>query len=172
MWIAGLPIYMFLFLCLGSMVTAWVGHSQAQVAADGASLAVTKKLDALVDAEIQLQYQLAVARNAATGNPVDPWFEVLGTPQLRQALVTKVINTHRAELVATAKTYLERNNASTKGRLKILEDNRVQVEAQVEYHPLILQEQFKDVYVKGVGTGPTRRYMKWLNNTTVMDQRF
>lgn len=171
MWIAGLPVFMFMFLCLGSMVTAWVGHSQAQVAADGASLAVTKKLDALVDAEIKRRIAIVEARNAATGTYVDPWFEVLGTPEKRDALVRYVINTNRGVLKSTARDYLKRNHASTKGRLKIFNNNhRIEVEAQVKYHPLVLQDQFKNVYVKGVGTGPTRKYMKWVLSNPVMNE--
>ncbi|TCS94255.1 Tad domain-containing protein [Hazenella coriacea] len=172
MWIAGLPIFMFMFLCIGSMVTAWVGHSQAQVAADGASLAVTKKLDALVEAEIQRQIQIAEARNAACNCYVDPWYQVLGTPQQRQALVAQVITTNQGTLISTAKDYLARNHASTKGKLTIVKDHRVQVEAQVKYHPLIFQDRFKDVYVKGKGSGPVRRYLKWLNNRSVLNQSF
>lgn len=152
MWLAGLPVFMIFFLFLGSMVVAWIQHEVAQKAADAGVLAATKKLDELTG------HQLREKLSELTGGMSHP----LATPELKQLFIKGVIRSHEESIKKEVKKYVEDNGAEP-SKILFFEDGRIVVEAKVKYQPMIFQDQFKDVYVKGQGYGPERDYGTWWN---------
>jgi hypothetical protein len=157
MWIAGLPVFMIVFMFLASLVIAWMDVGISQKAADAGSLAVTKKMDELVNQEIDARLVAAVERKSP--NPYD---EVLGTPGQKNGLVEYVISSKEKELIEAAQRYLRKNGAAPHGVITFFVDGRIQVEAKIPFKPMIFEDEFKGTYVKGRGTGPVREYGKWL----------
>nr|WP_283770990.1 pilus assembly protein TadG-related protein [Polycladospora coralii] len=171
LWLAGLPMFALLMLALISMLTAWLSHSSMQVAADAASLAATKKMDKLVQDEINDRIARVIESNQyrpVDEQIIDPYYYVVGTKRKKERLIRYVINHHQSELIAEVKKYVKKNGASSEGVITFFVNGRIEVEARTPYSPALfeeeLSEQFKDAYVKGRGTGPTRDYMKWITS--------
>jgi hypothetical protein len=156
MWVVALPVYILIFMLLASLVIVWVDHSVAQKAADAGSLAATKKMDEYVNKEVQERMQAVVG----TGVIIDPYEAVLGTPSKRYGVIKSVRNKYENEIKQSVSKYIKQNGAEP-SKVIFFVDGRVRVEAKVKFHSLIFSEQFRDVYVKGVGFGPKRDYAGW-----------
>jgi hypothetical protein len=156
MWVAGLPIFMIFFMFLASLVIAWMDHATAQKAADAGSLAATQKMDEYVNKEVQERMQAVIG----TGVILDPYEAVLGTPGKRYGVIKSVRKKYENEIKKSVSKYIKQNGAEP-SKIIFFVDGRVRVEAKVKFHSLIFAEQFRDVYVKGVGFGPKRDYAGW-----------
>ncbi|WP_164491568.1 TadE/TadG family type IV pilus assembly protein [Staphylospora marina] len=163
MWVAGLPIFMVLFLFMASLAVAWMQTGVAQKAADAASLSVTRKMDELVNREIDARMVEALQRGE------DPYFAVLGTSGKKRGLVMQVIRRDRDQLVEAARQYLRKNGGGPHGVITFFEDGRIQVEARIPFKPLILEDRLQGLTVKGRGTGPAREYGSWLKEVSKIE---
>lgn len=164
MWMAGLPIFMIFFLLVGTLGQVWISHANSQKAADAASLAATKKMDQFVNREFYRQ-MAAIGTSYMDSNGevvyINPYEVIMNSPRLKRKIIQNAVNRHQGEIKQTVKEYLEKNDAELKGKVIFFTDGRVEVVAESKLKPLILEEQFKDVTVKGTGRGPSRDYMKW-----------
>lgn len=154
MWVAALPVFMIFFMFLGSLVIAWIEHGVAQKAADAGGLAATKKLDEVTGQQLQAQISQLTG---ATFNPVEA---IIGTPELKQLFIKGVISSHEEAIKKEVRKYVEKNGAKP-SKIIFFENGRVVVEAKIKYQPMVFQDQFKEVYVRGEGFGPVRDYGKW-----------
>jgi len=164
-WIVGTAIFFIVFAIAGTLVIAWMQHSFAQAVADAGSLAATKKMDQWVREDLSRELQ-----EAANIYPdEDPYTIVMGTKQKRHAFMIRVINRHRNELRAVVRKYVTKNGGHKKGLIHLPVNKRIEVEARTKFDPPIFQEQFKNTYIKGAGTGPKRDYMKWLQSEVTIE---
>lgn len=159
-WIVGTAVFFFVFAIAGTLVIAWMQHSFAQTVADAGSLAATKKMDQWVQEDLNRELQQA--------NDIypdeDPYQIVMGTKEKRHAFMTRVINRHRNELRSVVRKYVTKNGGHKKGVIRLPVNKRIEVEALTKFEPPIFQEQFKNTYIKGAGTGPKRDYLEWLQS--------
>ena len=163
-WIVGIAVFFIVFSILGTVVVAWMQHSYAQAVADSGSLAATKKMDEWVQEEINRKMQEAFAINP-DGNPYDM---ILGTEAKKDAFMREVINRHRGELQAVVRKYVTKNGGYRNGTIRLPVNERIEVEALLKFEPMIFHEFFKNTFVKGSGTGPTRDYLTWLKSEVVI----
>ncbi|SMO80429.1 TadE/TadG family type IV pilus assembly protein [Melghirimyces algeriensis] len=170
-WVAGLPVFMMMFMFLASMAVVWMTQSTSQVAADAASLAVTKKLDQIVEEEKQQQMAAVARRNEGKepGDPgyIDPYYAVLGTEQKRQSFMERVVYGHKAELIATVRSYAKKNGGGKHGVIRLSVHDRVEVVVKTKFEPPIFKEDFKNTDVHGNGTGPRREYIAWTEEGSI-----
>ena len=76
-WLVGLTFFFVVFSMVGTLVVAWMQHAYVQVVADAGSLAETKKLDHLVQEELNRALQEAMN----VYSDVDPYSIVMGTEE-------------------------------------------------------------------------------------------
>lgn len=76
-WVVGLAAFFVVFSMVGTLVVAWMQHAYVQVVADAGSLAETKKLDHLVQEELNRALQEAMN----VYSDVDPYSIVMGTEE-------------------------------------------------------------------------------------------
>lgn len=163
MWVVSLPVFMIIFMFLGSLVTVWIDHAVAQKAADAGSLAATKKMDQYVSNELQIVINRILQENTDNQTMIDPYQYVLENGSVKKDIIKKSVLNNRDELKQEVRKYVEQNGAKP-SNIYFFEDGRIQVEAKVKFDPLIWAEEFKNQYVKGKGFGPTRDYGSWWPN--------
>jgi len=144
-WVVGLAAFFVVFSMVGTLVVAWMQHAYAQAVADAGSLAATKKLDQLVQEELNRAMQE-------------------GTEEKRHAFMKRVIERRQNELREEVRKYVTKNGGHKHGKIRLPVNGRIEVEARVKYEPPVFQDWFKDAFVKGSGTGPKRHYLKWLKS--------
>ncbi|MBD1372423.1 hypothetical protein IC620_08635 [Hazenella sp. IB182357] len=165
LWAFGLPIFMFIFMFLSTIMLVWLHHAKAMVAADAASLAATKKLDGLVNQEIDNRMTTIIANNSRLPENQrisDPYYAVIGTKHKKKNLVKYVINYNQDAIKKEVRKYATANGTEDSGKIIFFQDGRIRVEAKVKFNPPIFKDSLKGKYIKGTGDGPTRDYMKWL----------
>lgn len=171
MWVAGLPAFMIIFMFLASLATAWMTQSTSQVAADAGSLAVTKKLDRIVQKEQERRMNAVAEQNAGKepGEPgyIDPYYAVLGTEEKRKFFMESVVSGHREELIRTVRSYAKKNGGGKHGSIRLSVHDRVEVIVKSQFNPPIFKDDFKDTHVRGSGTGPKREYLSWVKDGTI-----
>jgi hypothetical protein len=159
-WVVGLAAFFVVFSMVGTLVVAWMQHAYAQAVADAGSLAATKKLDQLVQEELNRALQEAM--NVYPDR--DPYPIVMGTEEKRDAFMRRVIERRQNELREEVRKYVTKNGGHKHGKIRLPVNGRIEVEARVKYEPPVFQDWFKDAFVKGSGTGPKRHYLKWLKS--------
>ena len=164
-WIVGIAVFFIVFAIAGTLVVIWMQHAFAQAVADAGSLAATKKMDQWVQEDLNRELQAA--------NDIypdeDPYTVVMGTEEKRHAFMTRVIDRHRDELRTVVRKYVTENGGHKKGMIRLPVNKRIEVEAQTKFEPMILQEQFKNTFIRGAGTGPTRDYLEWLKSEVTIE---
>jgi hypothetical protein len=164
-WIVGIAVFFIVFAIAGTLVIIWMQHAFAQAVADAGSLAATKKMDQWVQEDLNRELQAVIDIYPDQ----DAYTIVMGTEEKRHAFMTRVINRHRDELRAVVRKYVTKNGGHKKGLIRLPVNDRIEVEAQTKFEPLILQEYFENTFVKGSGTGPTRYYLKWLKSEVTVE---
>ena len=159
-WVVGLAAFFVVFSMVGTLVVAWMQHAYTQAVADAGSLAATKKLDQLVQEELNRAMQEAM--NVYPDR--DPYPIVMGTEEKRDAFMRRVIERRQNELREEVRKYVTKNGGHKNGKIRLPVNGRVEVEAQMKFEPPVFQDWFKDAFVKGSGTGPKRNYLKWLKS--------
>lgn len=171
MWVTGLPAFMIMFMFLASLAATWMTHSTSQVAADAGSLAVTKKLDRIVEEEMQRRMNAIAEQNRGKqpGDPgyVDPYYAVLGTKQKRQRFMESVVWGHKSELASAVETYAQKNGGGKLSSIRMTVHGRVEVTIKTKFNSPIFKEDFKNTYVRGSGTGPKREYLSWVEEGSI-----
>ncbi|MFC7443318.1 TadE/TadG family type IV pilus assembly protein [Laceyella putida] len=171
MWVVALPVFMIIFMFLGSLVVVWMEHAIAEKAADAGSLAATKKMDGYVSAELQTIMSRILQENADNQTFIDPYQYVLGNSGLKRGIIKNAVFNNKEELIKEVRKYVEQNGAEP-SRIYFFADGRIQVEAKVKFTPLIWAEEFANKYVKGTGFGPTRDYGSWWPNRKPLEVSF
>lgn len=164
-WMVGIAIFFFVFAVLGTVVVAWMQHAYAQAVADSGSLAATKKMDQWVQEEMNRKFQEALNINPDG----DPYQMVLGTEEKKNAFMREVIYRHRSELQAVVRKYVTKNGGYQHGTIRLPVNKRIEVEALLKFEPMIFHDFFKNTFVKGSGTGPSRDYLTWLKSDVVIN---
>ncbi|MFD1428292.1 TadE/TadG family type IV pilus assembly protein [Kroppenstedtia sanguinis] len=171
MWVTGLPAFMIMFMFLASLAAAWMTHSTSQVAADAGSLAVTKELDRIVEEEMQRKMNAIMEQNQGKnpGDPgyVDPYYAVLGTKQKRQRFMESVVWGHKSELASAVGTYAKKNGGGKLSLIRMTVHGRIEVTIKTKFNSPIFKEDFKNIYVRGSGTGPKREYLSWVEDESI-----
>ncbi|MFD1395689.1 hypothetical protein ACFQ5F_12215 [Kroppenstedtia eburnea] len=166
LWLGGLPIFILIFLFTGNLVMVWLSHSNSQMAGDSGSLAATKKLDQWVKSEYNSRMQAIIRQNEGKlpGDPGyrDPYFTLFGTDEKKDAFIRGVIQKHKGDLASYTRKYVKKSGGDSKGVIIFSPDGRAQVRAQTKFVPLVFEEYFDVLYVKGGGVGPKRDYLTWL----------
>ena len=144
-WVVGLAAFFVVFSMVGTLVVAWMQHAYAQAVADAGSLAATKKLDQLVQEELNRAMQE-------------------GTEEKRHAFMKRVIERRQNELREEVRKYVTKNGGHKNAKIRLPVNGRIEIEAQMKFEPPVFQDWFKDAFVKGSGTGPKRDYLKWLKS--------
>lgn len=159
-WVVGLAAFFVVFSMVGTLVVAWMQHAYAQAVADAGSLAATKKLDQLVQEELNRAMQEAM--NVYPDR--DPYSVVMDTEEKRHAFMRRVIDRRQNELREEVRKYVTKNGGHKNGTIRLPVNGRIEVEVQTKYEPPVFQEWFENTFVKGSGTGPKRNYLKWLKS--------
>ncbi|MCS1352438.1 pilus assembly protein TadG-related protein [Mechercharimyces sp. CAU 1602] len=172
LWVAGLPLFMLVLLFLSTLVNIWISHSASLNAADAASLAATKKLDEWYDSQYKAELAEVNRWNfiheLGPGDPGyrNPYHYILGTDDKKTAFMKRVVANHKIALQQEVKKYLKKHSAD-KGWIVLSVNDRVEIIAESAFEPLILEEEFREEYVKGTGTGPKRIYLEWLPERSI-----
>lgn len=166
LWVASLPVFAILFCIIASLASAWMTHSNSQVAADAASIAATKKLEGWVHQDTDAWISIFERQMAGLepGDPgyTDPYTLAFGSKTQQNRFMNWVISSHEAELKKEVKKYVTKHGGHTEGEIRIGKNGRVEVKAQTQFRSLIFEDVFEDYYISGTGTGPTRYYLKWM----------
>ncbi len=130
-----------------------------------------KKLDQLVEEEKQRRMNAVAKQNQGKepGDPgyVDPYYAVLGTEQKRQFFMESVVSGHKEKLVATVRSYAEKNGGGRHGTIRLSVHDRIEVRVKTQFKPPIFKEDFKNTDVQGSGTGPRREYLSWVKTGSI-----
>jgi len=159
-WVVGLAAFFVVFSLVGTLVVAWMQHAYVQAVADAGSLAATKKLDQLVQEELNQALQKVM--NVYPDS--DPYSIVMGTEEKRHSFMRSVIDRRQNELQEEVRKYVTKNGGYKSGKIRLPVNGRVEVEAQMKFEPPVFQDLFKNTFVKGSGTGPKRHYLEWLKS--------
>ncbi|MFD1424527.1 TadE/TadG family type IV pilus assembly protein [Laceyella tengchongensis] len=171
MWVVALPVFMIIFMFLGSLVIAWMNHAVAEKAADAGSLAATKKMDEYVSAELQIIMNKILENNAENQTFIDPYQYVMSHNGIKRGIIKNAVFNNEEELKKEVRKYVKQNGAQP-SKIRFFADGRVQVEAKVKFTPLIWADEFTNKYVKGNGFGPTRDYGTWWSNRNPLTVTF
>ena len=127
-WVVGLAAFFVVFSMVGTLVVAWMQHAYAQAVADAGSLAATKKLDQLVQEELNRAMQEAM--NVYPDK--DPYSIVMGTEEKRHAFMKRVIERRQNELREEVRKYVTKNGGHKNGKIRLPVNGRIEVEATDE----------------------------------------